>query len=67
LYISSGWADVYPSGLSCQWIDVTDVPDVNFRLRVRVNASGAITEDDQPPNEAEVPITISGQQVWETR
>jgi hypothetical protein len=34
---------------------------------VRVNASGAITEDDQLPNEAEVPITISGQQVWETR
>ena len=67
LYISSGWADVYPSGLSCQWIDVTDVPDGNYRLRVRVNASGAITEDDQLPNEAEVPIMISGQQVWETR
>jgi hypothetical protein len=63
LYISSGWADVYPAGLGCQWIDVTDVPDGNYRLRVHVNVSGVIAEDNQLPNEVEVPITIAGQQV----
>ena len=63
LYISSGWADVYPGGLGCQWIDVTGVPDGNYRLRVRVNVSGVIAEDNQLPNEVEVLITIAGQQV----
>jgi hypothetical protein len=66
LYISSGWADVYPGGIACQWIDVTDVPDGDYRLRVRVNASGVIVEDDQLPDEVDVPITIAGDRVYET-
>ena len=67
LFISSGWADVYPGGIACQWIDVTGVPDGDYRLRVRVNVSGVIAEDDQLPDEVDVPIKIAGQQVWETR
>jgi hypothetical protein len=63
LYISPGWADIYSAGLQCQWIDVTDIPDGNYRLRVRVNVSGVIAEDDQLPDEVEFPITIAGQQV----
>ena len=35
--ISAGCGDIYSSGLSCQWIDVTDVPDGQYRLVVRVN------------------------------
>ena len=66
LYISSGWADVYPGGIACQWIDVTGVPDGNYRLRVRVNVSGVVAEDNQLPDEVEVPITIAGDQVRET-
>ena len=65
LYISPGWADVYGTGLQCQWIDVTDVPDGNYRLRVRVNSAvpRVIAEDDVLPNEVVVPITIAGQHV----
>jgi hypothetical protein len=36
--ISSGCYDVYGAGTQCQWIDVTDVPDGDYRLAVIVNA-----------------------------
>ena len=35
--ITSGCADIYSSGLPCQWVDVTDIPDGNYKLIVRVN------------------------------
>lgn len=35
--ISAGCADYYSSSLSCQWIDVTDVPDGDYFLVVRTN------------------------------
>ncbi|MFT5246912.1 MAG: hypothetical protein ACI9RU_000744 [Litorivivens sp.] len=35
--ISAGCGDYYGSGLSCQWIDVTDVADGQYTLIVRVN------------------------------
>ena len=35
--ISAHCGDIYGSGLTCQWIDVTDVPDGQYRLVVRVN------------------------------
>lgn len=35
--ITAGCGDIYSSGLSCQWVDVTDVPDGQYRLVVRVN------------------------------
>ncbi|GJM36536.1 MAG: hypothetical protein DHS20C18_55370 [Saprospiraceae bacterium] len=35
--ISAGCYDEYWSGLSCQWIDVTDVPDGNYTFVTRVN------------------------------
>ncbi len=35
--ISAGCGDVYSSGLDCQWIDITDVPDGRYRLELRVN------------------------------
>ena len=35
--ISAGCADEYSSGLSCQWIDITDVPDGKYTLVVKVN------------------------------
>jgi hypothetical protein len=36
--ISAGCYDVYGAGTQCQWIDVTDVPDGDYRLAVIVNA-----------------------------
>jgi len=35
--ISAHCGDIYGSGLSCQWVDVTDVPDGDYQLVVRVN------------------------------
>ena len=35
--ISAGCGDIYGAGLSCQWIDVTDVADGTYYLIVRAN------------------------------
>ncbi len=35
--ISAGCGDIYSSGLDCQWIDITDVPDGRYSLVIRVN------------------------------
>tara|TARA_Y100000589_G_scaffold74329_1_gene67680 strand:- start:11620 stop:15264 length:3645 start_codon:yes stop_codon:yes gene_type:complete len=35
--ISAGCGDIYSSGLSCQWIDITDVPDGSYTFVVRTN------------------------------
>lgn len=39
--ISAGCFDYYSSGLTCQWIDVTDVPDGRYTFVVRVNWGNA--------------------------
>ena len=35
--ISAHCGDIYGAGLSCQWIDVTGIPDGVYHLVVRVN------------------------------
>jgi len=35
--LTAGCADEYATGLPCQWIDVTNVKDGNYKLIVRVN------------------------------
>lgn len=35
--ISAGCYDIYGRGTSCQWVDLTDVPDGNYTLVARVN------------------------------
>ncbi len=35
--ITAGCGDIYSSGLSCQWIDVTDVPGGEYTLVIRTN------------------------------
>ncbi len=39
--ISAGCHDIYSSGLECQWIDVTDVPDGRYIFVTRVNWDNA--------------------------
>ncbi len=60
--IQVGWSDVYSSYLDCQWLDVTDIPAGNYRLKVTVNAtpslSPKLTESDYSNNTANVPVTI---------
>ena len=35
--ISAGCGDIYSSGLSCQWVDITTVPEGSYTLVVRTN------------------------------
>ncbi len=35
--ITAGCGDIYSSGLDCQWIDITDVPDGQYILAMKVN------------------------------
>ncbi len=35
--ISAGCADSYSSGLACQWLDITDIPNGQYTLVVKVN------------------------------
>lgn len=35
--ITAGCADIYSSGLPCQWIDITDVADGDYKLIVRAS------------------------------
>lgn len=35
--ITAGCADIYGAYLDCQWMDITDIPDGNYKLIVRAN------------------------------
>lgn len=61
--ISPGWADVYSNDLPCQWLDITDVPDGTYTLRISANDNGVVVEDDVLPNFAEVTVHIQGDEV----
>lgn len=42
--ITRGWADVYGSGLDCQWIDITDVEPGVYTVKVSLNNFQTIEE-----------------------
>ena len=44
--IGAGWQDEYYVGLDCQWIDVTEVEDEAYTLRIAVNVP--VGEHGQP-------------------
>lgn len=56
--LSTGWADVYVSGLDCQWLDVTDVPAGTYTLRSEVNPERVLPESDYGNNVAEISVVI---------
>jgi subtilisin-like proprotein convertase family protein len=60
--ISAGCNDVYGSGLPCQYVDITDVnlPPATYRLRVRLDPDGVITETSEGNNAVEVPLQLGG-------
>lgn len=35
--ISAGCSDIYDSHIDCQWIDITDIPDGQYTIIIRVN------------------------------
>ncbi len=58
--ISAGCADVYGSGLPCQYIDLTDVavPDGAYTLRVTIDPTDRLAEADEANNAATTPVFI---------
>jgi hypothetical protein len=57
--LSSGWADIYQHILDGQWVDVTGVPEGDYRLSVTVNAEGKVVEvDDRWPDTVSVPVHV---------
>jgi hypothetical protein len=63
LGISPGWADIYTSDLPCQWLDITNVPDGVYSLRVAVDTRNIIDEEDMLPNFADVKLRLQGDSV----
>lgn len=57
--LTRGWADIYDSGLDCQWVDITDVPDGDYLLRISINPDQVIKESNYDNNTVEVPVTIA--------
>lgn len=56
--LTRGWADIYDAALDCQWVDITDVPDGDYLLRISINPDEIIEESNYDNNTAEVPVTI---------
>jgi CDP-diacylglycerol--glycerol-3-phosphate 3-phosphatidyltransferase len=57
--LDAGCYDIYPYYLGCQYVDVTDVPDGTYNLRVTVDPLGRIAEEDETNNVIEQPIAIA--------
>lgn len=58
--ISPGWADVYTFDIPCQWVDITDLADGTYTLRVGVDESDVLEEESVHPNEVFVRVSLEG-------
>jgi len=56
--LDPGCWDIYPYYLGCQYVDVTDVPDGLYSLRVTVDPLQQIDEADESNNVIETPVLI---------
>jgi hypothetical protein len=61
--ISVGWADLYTSGLSGQFIGIGGVPNGDYCLVSTVDPSDRIKETDETDNEARLLVIIEGDAV----
>lgn len=61
--ISVGWGDKYGYQLAGQEIDVTDLPDGDYRLVIDINPQGRLIESNYDDNMSEVLIRIEGNTV----
>lgn len=59
-YLSAGCADIYSSGIGCQYIDVTGLKSGTYRLRVQLNEEGLFPELSMLNNTKEIPIKVCG-------
>ncbi|NRT57907.1 pre-peptidase C-terminal domain-containing protein [Sphaerotilus uruguayifluvii] len=56
--IQAGWADVYSSNLSGQWIDITGVPAGSYVLEIVMDPMNLIDELDESNNTGRLNVTI---------
>lgn len=63
--ISSGWADVYNSGLACQYIVIDGVPDGDYTLQSTTNAKHVVGEACFGDNTEWTGLRIAGNSVTE--
>ena len=56
--IQAGWADIYSSSLSGQWIVITDLAPGNYILEVVVDPMNVIAEANENNNVTQVPVVI---------
>jgi hypothetical protein len=63
--ISAGWADVYSSGLQCQYIIVDTVPDGDYTLQSTTNAQHVVAESCFGDNTVWTGLRIAGNSVAE--
>jgi hypothetical protein len=61
--ISPGCADNYGSALTCQWVDVTDVPPGSYELQVTINATRSVPELDYANNVVTVGLELGEQEL----
>jgi hypothetical protein len=54
--LTRGWSDLYSLTFSCQYVDVTDVPDGAYTLRAEVNPLGVLPEGDRSNNVEEFDV-----------
>ena len=58
--IGVGCQDTYWAGLSCQWVDVTDLPDGTYTIEVVTNPQQTIPELDYTNNANSVTVNMVG-------
>ena len=61
--MSVGWGDTYRYYLDGQSIDITGLPDGDYRLVIRIDPKGRFAELDESDNESVVNIRIEGNSV----
>jgi hypothetical protein len=56
--LTVGWEDVYPSTLSCQWLDITGVAPGDYALRITANPTRVFLESNYDNNAVTIPVII---------
>src|SRR5262245_29700503 len=63
--ISWGWADLYGSGLHCQYIVIDNLPDGDYTLKSTTNSKHVVAEDRYGDNTMWTGLRIHGDNVTE--
>jgi hypothetical protein len=58
--LSVGWGDKYPANIFDQWVDITNLPDGQYRLRATADPRGYFVETTETNNSTWVDLSIIG-------